>query len=93
MTHTHVSHMNSADLYFNEQNLIVLFFRNLFSVLDCNPHLSDTKKLVAELNMSNRLFKFVRTMREKFQEAATQGLTTKGFAEIVEEMSYLSLKS
>ena len=42
-------------------------------MLDCDPHLNDTKGLIYELNETNGLFKFVRIMREKFQEAATQG--------------------
>ncbi|XP_057995592.1 kinetochore protein SPC25 homolog isoform X2 [Hevea brasiliensis] len=44
-----------------------------YSLLACNPHLNDTKELVHELNRTNGLFKFVRTMREKFQEAASIG--------------------
>lgn len=43
-----------------------------FSVLDCDPYLNDTKQLITELNKSNGLFQFVRTMREKF-EATTCG--------------------
>lgn len=43
-------------------------------VLDCDPHLNDIKELLTELNKSNGLFKFVRTMREKFQEAALYGM-------------------
>ncbi|XP_042949327.1 kinetochore protein SPC25 homolog isoform X2 [Carya illinoinensis] len=41
-------------------------------VLDCDPHLNDTKELIHELNRTNGLFKFVRIMREKFQEAVAQ---------------------
>ncbi|KAG2678810.1 hypothetical protein I3760_11G021700 [Carya illinoinensis] len=43
-----------------------------FLVLDCDPHLNDTKELIHELNRTNGLFKFVRIMREKFQEAVAQ---------------------
>ena len=46
----------------------------LSTVLDCDPEVNDTKELINELNQSNGLFKFVRTMREKFQEAATCGM-------------------
>ncbi|RDX60439.1 hypothetical protein CR513_61420, partial [Mucuna pruriens] len=42
-------------------------------VLSCEPSLSDTKKLTHELNKTNDLFKFVRVMRKKFQEAMAQG--------------------
>ena len=48
-------------------------------MLDCDPHLNDTKELIYELNKTNGLFKFVRIMREKFQEATTQG-TVLSFA-------------
>lgn len=43
-------------------------------MLDCNPHLNDIKELVNELNRTNGLFKFVRSMRQKFQETAAQGI-------------------
>lgn len=43
-------------------------------MLDCNPPLNDTRELIGELNKSNGLFKFVRTMREKFQEFAAPGM-------------------
>ena len=43
-------------------------------MLDCDPHLNDTKGLIYELNETNGLFKFVRIMREKFQEAAALGI-------------------
>jgi kinetochore protein Spc25 len=46
---------------------------SVISVLDCDPHLNDTKELIHELNKTNGLFKFVRIMREKFQEAVAQG--------------------
>ncbi|EXB93575.1 hypothetical protein L484_014567 [Morus notabilis] len=45
-----------------------------YTLLDCDPHLDDVKELILELNRMNGLFKFVRIMRQKFQEAAAQGL-------------------
>ncbi|KAF8005926.1 hypothetical protein BT93_K0264 [Corymbia citriodora subsp. variegata] len=42
-------------------------------VLECDPPLDGTKELIHELNKSNDLYKFVRIMRRKFQEFATQG--------------------
>ena len=57
--------------------IFVTFCSNCFpcsSVLDCDPHLDDTKELIHELNRTNGLFKFVRTMREKFQEAVAHGI-------------------
>ncbi|KAL6973185.1 hypothetical protein U1Q18_027365 [Sarracenia purpurea var. burkii] len=47
--------------------------RELYTLLDCDPHLNDTKELLHELNRNNSLFKFVRTMREKFRDAAAHG--------------------
>ncbi|THG11980.1 hypothetical protein TEA_004624 [Camellia sinensis var. sinensis] len=46
---------------------------DFYTLLECDPDLNDTKELIHELNRSNGLFKFVRTMREKFQEAAAHG--------------------
>ena len=43
-------------------------------MLDCDPHLNGIKELINELNRTNGLFKFVRIMREKFQEAAALGM-------------------
>ncbi|XP_039060567.1 kinetochore protein SPC25 homolog [Hibiscus syriacus] len=45
-----------------------------YSLLDCDPPLNGIKELINELNRTNGLFKFVRIMREKFQEAAAVGL-------------------
>lgn len=42
-------------------------------MLACKPHLNDTKDLIRELNRTNGLFKFVRIMREKFQEVTSLG--------------------
>lgn len=47
----------------------------VLSVLDCEPSLKDTKELIHELNKTDGLFKFVRVMRRKFQEAVAQGTT------------------
>ncbi|KAJ6358806.1 hypothetical protein OIU76_000522 [Salix suchowensis] len=46
---------------------------DMYKLLGCDPQLNDTKQLVHELNKTNGLFKFVRKMREKFQEAASHG--------------------
>ncbi|XVF54069.1 hypothetical protein PTKIN_Ptkin05aG0151600 [Pterospermum kingtungense] len=45
-----------------------------YSLLDCDPHVNGIKELMTELNRTNGLFKFVRIMRVKFQEAAALGL-------------------
>ncbi|XP_071694403.1 kinetochore protein SPC25 homolog [Rutidosis leptorrhynchoides] len=48
-----------------------------YSLLDCHPHLSEAKKLIQELNLTNGLYSFVRTMRAKFQEVAAAGSLTE----------------
>lgn len=56
-----------------EYSLTIRYANDTYTLLDCDPHLNDTKELIYELNKTNGLFKFVRIMREKFEEAATQG--------------------
>ncbi|XP_027770969.1 kinetochore protein SPC25 homolog isoform X1 [Solanum pennellii] len=46
---------------------------DVYTLIECDPQLNDAKELLRELNTSNGLFKFVRTMREKFQAAVTHG--------------------
>ncbi|XP_059657925.1 kinetochore protein SPC25 homolog isoform X2 [Cornus florida] len=57
-----------------EYSFTIRHEKDIYTLLDCDPHLSDIKELVHELNKSNGLFEFVRTMREKFQEAAARGM-------------------
>lgn len=45
-------------------------------MLDCDPHLNDIEELINELNRTNGLFKFVRIMRARFQEAAALGMVS-----------------
>ncbi|XP_022851124.1 kinetochore protein spc25 [Olea europaea var. sylvestris] len=62
----------------NEQYSFVIRHENeIYTLLDCNPPLNDTRELIGELNKSNGLFKFVRTMREKFQEFAAPGTSNQ----------------
>ncbi|QCD81038.1 kinetochore protein Spc25 [Vigna unguiculata] len=51
----------------------ILHEKDTYSLLSCEPSLSETKELIHELNNTNDLFKFVRVMRTKFQEAVAQG--------------------
>ncbi|XP_044487355.1 kinetochore protein SPC25 homolog isoform X2 [Mangifera indica] len=44
-----------------------------YTLLDCDPPLNNIKELIQELNRTNGLFRFVRIMRERFQEAAALG--------------------
>ncbi|CAI0447530.1 unnamed protein product [Linum tenue] len=57
-----------------EYSFTVRHENDTYSLLACDPQLNDTKELIHELNRTNGLFKFVRTMREKFQEAALSGI-------------------
>uniref|UniRef100_A0A2P2J9A6 Kinetochore protein SPC25 n=2 Tax=Rhizophora mucronata TaxID=61149 RepID=A0A2P2J9A6_RHIMU len=56
-----------------EYSFTIRHENDTYTLLACDPTLSDTKDLVIELNRTNGLFKFVRTMREKFKEAASLG--------------------
>ncbi|PRQ17256.1 putative chromosome segregation protein Spc25 [Rosa chinensis] len=47
---------------------------DVYTLIDCDPHLNEIKELLDELNRTNGLFKFVRDMRQRFQEAASRGL-------------------
>ncbi|KAL3642330.1 hypothetical protein CASFOL_013145 [Castilleja foliolosa] len=58
-----------------EYSFIIRHENDIYTLLNCVPHLSDTKEMVNELNKTNGLFKFVRTMREKFQESAARGIS------------------
>ncbi|XP_028237092.1 kinetochore protein SPC25 homolog [Glycine soja] len=46
---------------------------DIYTLLNCKPSVKDTDEVIHELNKTNGLFKFVRTMRKKFQEAVAQG--------------------
>ncbi|KAL1834622.1 hypothetical protein ACET3Z_004273 [Daucus carota] len=54
---------------------------DVYSLLDSDPCLNDTKDLIIELNKSNGLFQFVRTMREKF-EATTSGTSPNTITQV-----------
>ncbi|XP_004515887.1 kinetochore protein SPC25 homolog isoform X2 [Cicer arietinum] len=58
----------------NEEYFFTVFHdNNTYTLLRCEPPLDGIKVLIAELNKTNGLFKFVRAMRKKFQEAFAQG--------------------
>lgn len=62
-----------------------------FLVIECDPQLNDAKELLRELNRSNGLFKFVRTMREKFQAAVTHGMPCISFLMLCYPLSLIYL--
>ncbi|KAK4370821.1 hypothetical protein RND71_010296 [Anisodus tanguticus] len=57
----------------NEYSFTVRHENDVHTLIDCDPQLNDAEELLIELNKSNGLFKFVRTMREKFLEAVARG--------------------
>ncbi|KGN63556.1 kinetochore protein SPC25 homolog [Cucumis sativus] len=56
-----------------EYSFTIRHANDTYMLLDCNPSLSDIKELIHELNKTNGLFKLVRIMRRRFQEAAAEG--------------------
>ncbi|KAG6633157.1 kinetochore protein SPC25 homolog isoform X2 [Carya illinoinensis] len=58
-----------------EYSFTIRYAYDTYTLLDCDPQLNETKELIHELNKTNGLFKFVRIMREKFQEAVIQGVS------------------
>ncbi|CAL1390518.1 unnamed protein product [Linum trigynum] len=73
-----------------EYSFTVRHENDTYSLLACDPQLNDTKELIHELNRTNGLFKFVRTMREKFQEAASSGFLPQSSAPEQQELSTIS---
>ncbi|KAK9277996.1 hypothetical protein L1049_027553 [Liquidambar formosana] len=66
------TYINSKNLN-EEYSFTIRHANDTYTLLDCDPHLDNTKDLIYELNKTNGLFKFVRIMREKFQEASASG--------------------
>ncbi|KAB5525017.1 hypothetical protein DKX38_022766 [Salix brachista] len=58
---------------YEEYSFAIRYENDMYTLLACDPQLNDTKQLIHELNKTNGLFKFVRKLREKFQEAAPHG--------------------
>ncbi|GAU21940.1 hypothetical protein TSUD_110790 [Trifolium subterraneum] len=56
-----------------EYSFTVCHDNNTYTLLRCEPSLDGIEELVNELNKTDGLFKFVRVMRKKFQEAVAQG--------------------
>ncbi|XP_030521516.1 kinetochore protein SPC25 homolog isoform X1 [Rhodamnia argentea] len=65
---------------------------DMYTLLECNPPLDGTKELIHELNKSNDLYKFVRTMRRKFQQVAARG-TSPSTTTVHQEYSVNSLSA
>ncbi|KAF7123349.1 hypothetical protein RHSIM_Rhsim12G0166500 [Rhododendron simsii] len=75
-----------------EYSLSIRHENDVYTLLDCDPHVNDTKELIHELNRTNGLFKFVRAMREKFQEAAAQGISPQA-SSIDQDSSTISVSA
>ncbi|KAL9239617.1 hypothetical protein vseg_013924 [Gypsophila vaccaria] len=70
-TFTYIDRKSPAEEY----SFTVRHANNVYTLLHCDPQLSDTEGLVKELNKSNGLYKFVRLMREKFQASASGSMS------------------
>ncbi|XP_022921533.1 probable kinetochore protein SPC25 isoform X2 [Cucurbita moschata] len=57
-----------------EYSFTIRHANDTYTLLDCNPSLQGIEELIHELNNTNGLFKFVRIMRRRFQEAAAEGV-------------------
>ncbi|XP_023006028.1 uncharacterized protein LOC111498903 [Cucurbita maxima] len=57
-----------------EYSFTIRHANDTYTLLDCTPSLRDIKGLIHELNETNGLFKFVKVMRRRFQEAAAEGV-------------------
>ncbi|EPS61125.1 hypothetical protein M569_13675, partial [Genlisea aurea] len=61
--------------------------KDTYTWLECDPPLSNMNEMVSELNTSHGLFKFVRTMRQKFRDSgiSRHGSTRYQYSSIVSE--------
>ncbi|XP_058194126.1 kinetochore protein SPC25 homolog isoform X2 [Rhododendron vialii] len=75
-----------------EYSLSIRHENDVYTLLDCDPRVNDSKELIHELNRTNGLFKFVRAMREKFQEAAAQGISPQA-SSIDQDSSTISVSA
>ncbi|KAH7550498.1 hypothetical protein JRO89_XS13G0203600 [Xanthoceras sorbifolium] len=75
-----------------EYTFTICHANDTYTLLDCDPPLNNIKELIQELNRTNGLFKFVRIMREKFQEAAGLGLTPQA-SPLRQDASTISLSA
>ncbi|XP_074556447.1 kinetochore protein SPC25 homolog isoform X2 [Curcuma longa] len=59
---------------YDEYSFSIRLENEAYKLLDCKPYLEGILELIQELNKTNSLFKFARIMREKFQDAALNGM-------------------
>ncbi|XP_024976090.1 kinetochore protein spc25 isoform X2 [Cynara cardunculus var. scolymus] len=72
---TNINPRNSKEEYY----FTIRLENDNYYLLDCHPHVSEAKKLIQELNITNGLYNFVRTMRTKFQEVSAGSLPEIAF--------------
>lgn len=87
-TFTNVSAQNPNEEY----SFTIRHANDTYTLLDCNPPINGTKDLIHDLNRTNGLFKFVRIMRQKFQEAAAHGSGPQS-TNLQQELSTMSLSA
>ncbi|MQL72610.1 hypothetical protein Taro_004920 [Colocasia esculenta] len=76
----------------NEYSFTVRLDGDTYTLLQCEPYVKDVKELLKELNQTNGLFKFARTMRAKFQAAALNGMLPSSTS-VYPELSTISISS
>ncbi|KAI4341389.1 hypothetical protein MLD38_026119 [Melastoma candidum] len=76
----------SPDDFFS---FIICHTNGIYSVLKCDLPVSGMVDMIDELNRSNDLYKFVRAMRTKFQEAEAEKISS-GVHSLPQESSFIS---
>ncbi|XP_078428436.1 kinetochore protein [Wolffia australiana] len=76
-----------------EYTFTIRLNNDTYTMLQCCPTVPDVKVLLDEVNQTNGLYKFVRAMRKKFQEAAKNGILWKISDSARPEMSVVSVSS
>ncbi|CAN6460715.1 unnamed protein product [Victoria cruziana] len=74
-----------------EFSFTIKYSEDAYTLMDSHPHVDGTEKLIHELNHTNGLFKFVRSMREKFQAVAFSGNVCEPASVLQESASVNSL--
>ncbi|KAG8084587.1 hypothetical protein GUJ93_ZPchr0010g7611 [Zizania palustris] len=62
-----------------EYSFTIKINKNRYTLLQCDPSIRDSEVLMKDLNFTNDLFKFVRIIRQRFQDEAA---TVNGFLPI-----------
>ncbi|KAJ8559853.1 hypothetical protein K7X08_003911 [Anisodus acutangulus] len=76
----------------DEYSFTVRHENDVHTLIDCDPQLNDAKELLIELNKSNGLFKFVRTMREISRSCSTWINITRERSDVLSPVSASSFR-